>query len=365
MTSHFGISLFVMISLATRPFSSSAFLRLCSRKASRALSASSSASAGVSEAPLTPVSFGERFCIAEKPTALSLEKQHVHALDGKIQFEEIPHEYFYEGKKMAQSVTALVDKFFEKFDADEAIEKMKNGSKWPRPEYTRKSGEVWTDEQIKAYWDGVGLYARNRGTWMHYNIERYLNDLSPSEDCAEMGLFYKFHADIIATEKVEPWRTEWRICAPEYNLAGSVDFVGKLPDGTYVIMDWKRSKNLANSLDSSFGRRAKPPLEHIDDTDVSKYFLQLNIYRYILQKHYDIKISKMVLASFHPGSDDYFQLQVPLWEAEVEAVLRHLLHEGSAQIPSESVKRSSPKPSLSSTTASKPKLTRISSPFQG
>ena len=35
---------------------------------------------------------------------------------------------------MAQSVTALVDKFFEKFDADEAIEKMKNSSKWPRPE---------------------------------------------------------------------------------------------------------------------------------------------------------------------------------------------------------------------------------------
>jgi hypothetical protein len=360
-----------MVSLVTRPFSCRAFVRVSAgRKAWKSGQASlrdlsSDTFTSIGE-PLTPVSFGEGFRISEEPTPLFLAQRHTHVLDGKIQFEEGPHEYFYEGKKMSISVTGLVESFFEKFDPDEAIERMKNGSKWPRPEYTRKSGEVWTNEQIKAFWDGVGLYARNRGTWMHYNIERFLNNLAPSQDCAEMPLFNKFYGEIMQKMKIEPWRTEWRICAPEYGLAGSVDFVGKLPDNTFVIMDWKRSKNLAGSLDSSYGKRARAPLEHIDDTDASKYFLQLNIYRYILQKHYDMRVSKMVLASFHPSSDEYFQVEVPLWEAEVEAALRHLVGRtagDTAEIPPESVERSSPRRNASSKTVVRPKMTRIANPF--
>ena len=203
---------------------------------------------------------------------------------------------------------------------------------------------------------------------MHYNIERFFNDMASSPDCAEMPIFRKFHKEIMQKMDIEPYRTEWRICDPEFELAGSVDFVGELPDGTFVIMDWKRSKNLANSLDSHFGRRAKWPLEHIDDTDASKYFLQLNIYRYILQKHYDIQVSRMVLASFHPSTDEYFQVPVPLWEAEVTAALRHFAGRKDVNppeiIPPEIVKRSSPTPAVSQKMVAKPRLTRIPSPFK-
>jgi len=114
-----------------------------------ALRAASSTSLAAQEMPVTPVSFGEKFQIQEMSEKMGLEIANGHELDNKIKFEEGPHEYFWDGIKLGSSVTRLVESFFEKFDPDDAIQKMKNGSKWPRPEYTRKSGEVWTDEQIK------------------------------------------------------------------------------------------------------------------------------------------------------------------------------------------------------------------------
>lgn len=320
--------------------------------------------------PATPISFGEEFTIPNYSASLPLETINEHEHDKRITFDEVPHEYFFDGKKVSTSVTGLVETYFEKFNPDEAITKMKRSGRWPRPEYMMKNGVVWTDAQIKAYWDGVGLFARNRGTWMHYNIERYLNNMVPSEDCQEMGMFYKFYDEMITSEKVIPWRTEWRICAPEHDLAGSVDFVGKLSDGSFAIMDWKRSKNLANSLGNSFGRRGKGPIQHVEDTDASKYFLQLNIYRYILQKHYGIKVTKMLLASFHPAENSYFQIQAPIWDNEVSAVLSDFTanreaHHRSAEL-NEAIQRTAEPPSTAvraKKTVKKPKLTPIANPF--
>jgi hypothetical protein len=77
--------------------------------------------------------------------------------------------------------------------------------------YMTKDKEPMTKEQILAKWDSIGLYARNRGvshfyflvefytllllflgTWMHYNIERVLNDLKPMEfeEKAQFEAFY-------------------------------------------------------------------------------------------------------------------------------------------------------------------------------
>lgn len=56
---------------------------------------------------------------------------------------------------------------------------------------------------------------------------------------------------------MEPFRTEWRIAADDIGVAGSVDFVGKFSDGTYALIDWKRTKNLQSNLTNGFNRRAK------------------------------------------------------------------------------------------------------------
>merc|ERR1712196_608647 len=98
--------------------------------------------------------------------------------------------------------------------------------------------------EIKDKWASVGEYARNRGSWMHYNIERYLNGLSYSNSIKEMEQFLQFKYDFIDQHHIIPYRTEWRIAAPPLNIAGSVDFIGKTKNDEYIMLDWKRAKDL-------------------------------------------------------------------------------------------------------------------------
>jgi len=278
--------------------------------------------------PPMPASFGTEFKLPTYSQPLPLERLNPHENDADITFKEEEHVYFYKGQKLEKSVTEIVASYFTKFDRDSALRMMKNGKNWPRAEYMTKSGIVWTDAQILASWDKIGLYARHQGTWMHSQIERFLNALNITEGVEgttpEINQFFEFYDKVIIAREILPFRTEWRICAHKHGFAGSVDFVGKLKNGEYVIIDWKRSQKLSTSLNNSYGKRGLHPLEHIEDTEASKYFLQLNIYRYVLQEYYGIKISSMILASFHPKLPTFFCLDVPVWDNEVSLVLKDL-----------------------------------------
>lgn len=48
------------------------------------------------------------------------------------------------------------------------------------------------------------------------------------------------------------------------------------------------------------------------------------MYRYILKKYYDISISSMTLASFHPALDKFFITEIPVMEAEIAAIVNDI-----------------------------------------
>ncbi len=73
----------------------------------------------------------------------------------------------------------------------------------------------------------------------------------------QLEQFEKFYQEVMVAQNLTPYRTEWRIAAPDLSLAGSVDLVVRKPDGTFAIIDWKRSKNLPTSIDSNYGKYAK------------------------------------------------------------------------------------------------------------
>jgi hypothetical protein len=275
--------------------------------------------------PAEPINFAKKFSLPISNEKLILEEINAHPMDARIEFESVAHEYFLDGISMDFSVTQLVEEFFEKFDADEVIRKMMNGNRWPREGYITKDGAPYNEMQIKKKWDDIGEYARNRGTWMHYNIERYLNDLEPSPTLEEMDKFVAFYTDVIKGKNIQPTRTEWRIAAPKERIAGSVDFVGRFEDGTYAILDWKRSKDLQGGLTNKFGKRCAYPIDYLDDCDGSKYFLQLNMYRYILETYYDLKVSYMGVASFHPNLDSYYLAQAPEMTKECMAMIDDII----------------------------------------
>ena len=67
------------------------------------------------------------------------------------------------------------------------------------------------------------------------------------------------------------------------------------------------------------------PLEHIDDCEGSKHFLEMNFYKHVLSKYYKMTVSYMAIASFHPSTgDNYFMAEAPSWNEEISTILRNV-----------------------------------------
>ena len=60
------------------------------------------------------------------------------------------------------------------------------------------------------------------------------------------------------------------------------------------------------------------PMDHLDDCDAAGYALQLNLYKYILQRHYDVTVGGMVLSQVRNNS---FYTYVPELELECEYLM--------------------------------------------
>ncbi len=90
--------------------------------------------------------------------------------------------------------------------------------------------------------------------------------------------------------------------------------------GKVVILDWKRSRDLA--LRSAYREKLTAPLAHLDKCNFNEYCLQLNCYRYFLETEYDVEVSEMHLAVFHPNQTRFATYEVPRMEAEMAALLQ-------------------------------------------
>lgn len=181
-----------------------------------------------------------------------------HPNDNRISFDSQNHKYFYDGIPMQSSVTQLIREYFDEFDSKAVAIKMMSSQNWPRKGYVHANGKPFNLSEILYKWDVIGEYARNKGIWMHYNIERILNDLPVAEEnLPEISQFLTFKSEMMDDRQIVPYRTEWRIAAPDYSIAGSVDFVGKDSEGNFIIMDWKRSKNLQASVGPNARKTAR------------------------------------------------------------------------------------------------------------
>lgn len=277
-----------------------------------------------------------------------------HPRDQFITFEEEAHLYTVDGKKLT-SVTTLVHKYFPEFNASAVVDKMMGSPGWPRSKYYGM-----TKEEIIGLWDRQGKESRDLGTEMHAQIEDFFlrgqttgpghiprnttgnttetrehsiaegipggedhtgptpgntteaEDIPGGEDpetatSPEFKQFLDFWEDFSRLNpSFSPYRVEWRVYGDE--VAGSIDFTIKGPNGEIAIIDWKRSKEIKK--ENRF-QRGKGILSHLQDCNFVHYSLQLNCYRAILEKYYGKKVTGMYLAVFHPGQKKYQCLEVP------------------------------------------------------
>ena len=249
----------------------------------------------------------------DNPFKLALINHHPR--DDHIQFEEANHKYTINGDSNYTSVTTFNHAQFEQFDADKIITNMIRSPKWPTSKYYGK-----TPDEIKAQWADNGKSASTSGTRLHFDIECYYNDAPNENQSPEYkNHFLNFAAD---HKHLTPFRTEWMIYDEPAKLAGSVDMLFKDPDDPTAlhIYDWKRCKEITKT--NGFGKTSTNPLiEELPDTNYWHYCLQLNTYKYIIEKNYGYKVNDLYLVALHPDNENYKKIKVINLQPQVEALV--------------------------------------------
>ena len=247
-----------------------------------------------------------------------LSEKNRHPRDASIHFDEPTHVYTVNGTyKGWTSCTGFIHKFFPHFDPDAVIAKMMSSPKWKSSKYYGK-----TAKEIKAEWNSNGAAASGAGTAMHLAIEQFLHGhpeiIEPSTfQTREWKYFMNFWNDV--SGDLVPYRSEWEVWSEEYKLAGSIDMVFyRKSDDSYVIYDWKRSKEI--KMENSW-ENGKAPLDHLPNANYWHYTLQLNTYRWFLETYYGLKISDMYLIIMHPDNSNYQRYRLNRLETEIQDML--------------------------------------------
>lgn len=247
--------------------------------------------------------------VGEIGEAFEINKKNAHSRDKRIQFIENGHIYLVDGVH-ARSVTELIDTCFPIFD-----EEYWSGYK------SNQMGIAAKD--LLTQWKNDGLQSQQLGTILHQNIEKFYHAQNHVQN-DEFKQFLNFHN---AHKHLKAYRTEWRIFDEVNLIAGTIDLICKNEDGTFEIYDWKRSKKVVDPKTGSvlklngYNQNGIGSFSGLSDTSYSRYCLQQNVYRHLLETHYGIKIKNMYLVIMHPLLADYHKIEVPKIENEVKALL--------------------------------------------
>eukprot|EP00834_Sanchytrium_tribonematis_P001315 NODE_31_length_37178_cov_0.413576.p14 type:complete len:271 gc:universal NODE_31_length_37178_cov_0.413576:20183-20995(+) len=236
---------------------------------------------------------------------------NAHPRDSQLQFDKKLHQYRVKNT-IYDSVTTIIDRMGDQFDPNRIIRflRIRDEANILKNKPVSRYHEL-SDEQIISEWnkskdDGSNCHKLFELSLLNnYNDEFYkLIEKYPYE-------FRTFQKLQIKFQHLNLYRTEWAVYDEEFLLAGTMDSVYKL-DGKMYIYDWKRIKRVTKDKNGNF----------------NKFKLQLNLYKYILEKNYEIQVENIAFVGIHENSSyKSFDIQyVPVMDKEeIELMLvKHL-----------------------------------------
>jgi ATP-dependent exoDNAse (exonuclease V) beta subunit len=270
--------------------------------------------------------------------------KHHHTRNDLITFKEDGHIYQIENVPQITSVTTWVHSLFPHFNADAVIEKIVASQTWKNgtSPYSNMSAT-----EIKSKWEEKRVSSSSKGTQLHAAIEYYYNLVSFIQDkygstseniinialrdfTKERELFRQFELDRQSTltytnsegfileqdfSNWKPFRTEWCIFDEDAHIAGTIDMIFRDGDD-YIIMDWKRCPEFKKT--NPFESATHPVLAHLPNSNYWHYALQLNIYRYMLKRKYNIIVKQLFLVGIHPDHEKYQMCEIPIMDSTME-----------------------------------------------
>lgn len=243
------------------------------------------------------------------------------------------------------SVTSIISKFKEPFDADVvALKSSKNKkSKW----------YGMTPEEIKNAWKNESDRAINLGTWYHNQRESdILGCDTINRDGLDLHIFKSVEENGL---KIAPIQKLDNGIYPEHfvylksaGICGQSDRV-EVVNGRVDVYDYKTNKEIKREAYKTWegiSKKMLPPVSNLDDCNYNHYALQLSLYMYMILKHNPkLKPGKLILDHVifesdgvdnkgnkihvldlegHPVIKNIDRYELPYLKSEVISIINHL-----------------------------------------
>jgi len=187
-----------------------------------------------------------------------------------LQFNPESHSYKV-GNKSLSSVSSLIKKYVEPFDADKI-------AGFVAIKRTKEEGILYTKEMILQEWEDKKNAACDRGTSVHAFGENYTTgQIATNGHEASIVSFWDNIPDYI-----EPFLFELQMYSEAFGLAGTTDIVlYNTKTGKFIIADYKTNIDLFKNYK---GKKMLPPFDFLIDCPYNKYQLQLSLYQILFEQ---------------------------------------------------------------------------------
>ena len=218
-----------------------------------------------------------------------------------FKFFPIDHHYEFNNQKIGMSVTKLIEQYSNKFDQQSAAERTAiNENKdildvlaeWKyKNEFSKAKGST-CHEYTQSLWSG------EKYNFIEFDkSDQYYKAVKKIQ--LQANHFYNDYKDDLI-HLID----EAVIGSEEFDIASAIDhiFIDKKTNDLYLV-DYKTNSNI-----HKYENRAsnmKIPLAHLKDTILNHYYLQLSLYKYIVELYSKLKVNKMFIVWFSELNDDY------------------------------------------------------------
>lgn len=241
-----------------------------------------------------------------------------------VNFNEKEHTYTLKNYKFNCSVTQLIETYAQEFDSDSISQMVANKRGITQQEVLNE----WKKENEFSCIKGSCIHLKAQSLWMGTDYEIDYNTIDNNIDKERLKKEY----DIMSKQAINFYndykdmydmiQDEFIVYSKEFDIAGSIDgIMYNKHTQQCCILDFKSNKYL--QFESKYHKKMKVPLHKLDDVNGQHYYIQLSIYKYLIEKYTNIKIDELFIVYFNVNADNYEIIEPLNMEKEVEKILEN------------------------------------------
>ena len=241
-----------------------------------------------------------------------------------IDFHEEEHFYTLNDYRFGISATSLIETYAQEFDSDGISQMVANKRGISQKEVL----DEWKKENEFSCIKGSCIHLKAQSLWMGTDYEIDYNTIDDSIDkdrlkkeydimSKQANDFYNDYKDMY-----DMIQDEFIVWSKEFDIAGSIDGIMYNKNTQQCcILDFKSNKDL--QFKSKYRKKMKVPLHELDDVNGQHYYIQLSIYKYLIEKYTNIKVDELFIVYFNINADSYEIIEIPYLKKEVEEILEN------------------------------------------